>query len=920
MQTSKITATQIKNRERCLKSSNESPDASYLYNIAIDSIKNNKQTVREDVQRFFQQCTNRHNANLYANRCLELIEETKSDSYLSPKLQNLFCNSIVPYIDKLNAVRESASNKIKDESILKQINEALDFNHICDRIITNDNKLTKRFNFDKYIKENAYKPFDQMILTCCEMIDTYDIPSYAKMNISLEEFSYVLQKNFIKYDSSRMVQLITEYFVSFGTDPDKEAYRKVLSENYCICEEDLSKIKYFMEDFAPADDVEITDDSDYNPYAMGTPEVIDRLNSCVDLFNQFKAATDKTEEDLKNVLENISNEDVIYQIYALPDIFDWIRNFGLAKFGNTIADVMKIFLNNVISLINGNSNQLDKLFIVLEAEINKLRDVEIDDGPADNYVKVLVKIQEDIDMIKSTSISEAEQNWNILKENCERILSLDEFKIFKFDNIIKYAYLANKKLKSKEKSLFGKAKDKIKEIFASGKKWLTEGYDKSQLQEENILDCISSNFNFDHILAIYEVAEDEIPYVKGRLDAFCEEMNASFEDKEIGIYYTNIDSLFEIHIADMSYITLTEEQIEESANMFTEAEQAYAGYLMDLTESIENYATINTSSLAEDFAKVQDTLSADGIVGIIEASKYLVNLISYSRLEEIAEIYSENHPMDYIGNTSIKQALESWKLEDCDLDMVVETVSMLRECVDTALLKEDGPAQPKDQKKDSGNDEPKESKTKQAVDNAKENVKKVNETKLNFNTLKYAMEALRQKSKNAGDKAQQFSNTLNMYVEKFISSMQKLYTNDNREQIIRGSVIPSFHQLMGRLLVIGGAAGVGGAAAGAYAAKAAGVAFSFSTTGAIFTAALALYATIAASKKSTDKERALMLDEIEIEIDICDKELSKAEANGQMKKYRALMYRKAKLKREYQRIRYNIGYKEYKHASVVNKD
>ena len=909
MQTSKITATQIKNRERCLKSSNESPDASYLYNIAIDSIKNNKQTVREDVQRFFNQCTNKHNANLYAGHCLELIDEIKDDSYLSPKMQNLFCNSIIPFVENLDSVRDLATNRVKGDEVLKQINEALDYNHICDRIIANDNKLTKRFNFDKYIKENAYKPFDQMILTCCEMIDTYDIPSYAKMNISLEEFSYILQKNFIDYDKSRMVQLITEYFINFGTDPDKEAYRKVLSENYCISDQDLCKIKFFMEDFELDDSNDTAEADDYNPYSMGTPEITDRLNSCVDIFNQFKASTAKTLDDFKNTLENISNEDVVYQIQALPEIFDWNKNFGLAKFGNSIASVMEIFLKNIISLINGNIKQLDNVSLLLGSEINKARDVEVEDGPLDNYTEVLGKLQDEIDMIKSTSMNVSEQNFISAKESCKRVISLDEFKIFKFDNIIKYAYLVNKKLKSKEKSLFGKAKDKIKEIFASGKKWLTEGYDKSQLQEENILDCITSNFNFDHILGIYEVAEDEIPYVKSRLEAFCEEMNSSFEDKEIGIYYTNIDSLFEIHIADMSYITLTEEQIEESANMFTEAEQAYAGYLIDLTESLENYATINTSSLAEDFAKVQDTLSADGIVGIIEASKYLINLISYSRLEEIAEIYSVNHPMDYIGNTAIKQALESWKLEDCDLDMVVETVSMLRECVDTALLNEAGAAQPKDQKKDS--------KVKQAVDNAKDNVKKVNETKLNFNTLRYAMESLKQKSKGAGDKAQQFSNTLNMYVEKFITSIQKLYTNDNREQIIRGSIIPSFHQLMGRLLVIGGAAGVGGAAAGAYAAKAAGVAFSFSTTGAIFTAALALYATIAASKKSTDKERALMLDEIEIEIDICEKEMSRAEANGQMKKYRALMYRRAKLKREYQRIRYNIGYKEYKHTSVV---
>ena len=63
-----------------------------------------------------------------------------------------------------------------------------------------------------------------------------------------------------------------------------------------------------------------------------------------------------------------------------------------------------------------------------------------------------------------------------------------------------------------------------------------------------------------------------------------------------------------------------------------------------------------------------------------------------------------------------------------------------------------------------------------------------------------------------------------------------------------------------------------------------------------------------------------MLDEIAIEIDVCEKEMQKAESNGNLKKYRSLSYRMTKLKREYQRIRYNVGFKEYKHNPVVGTD
>ena len=890
--TGKISVTQIKDRQQFLNSTNEATDASNLFNIAYDAIENNKQNIRESTQDFFHACENKYNANLYFTKCLDILESVKKDSYLSSILENNFCSRIVPYIKDIDLLRNAVSNRKLNESTTKAINEAADIDHICDRILSNNAKLSKRFNFDKYIKENAYKPIEDITLTCCEMIDTYSAPTYAKVNIALEELSYILQKNMVKYDSSRMTQIIAEYFISFGKFESKDEIRKVLTENYCIDENDLSRVKFIMEDFA---EPEGNNNDNYNPYDMAIDtSIIDKLNECIARFNQFKVNNEKTIDDLMVVLDKNADDMVVYQIQYVPDFFDWLRNFGISLFEDkNIVSIVNKYMDNLIKQINGNRKYLENLSNVIQTEMAKKRD---NDEHVDKIIyDILSKYQEEIDISMSTMATLSEQTFYANRISNEKTMTLNEFKIFKFDNIIKYALLANKKLKEKEKLFMGKVKGKVSELFKSGKKWLTEDYDIAQAKNENIYDCISYTDNFDHVLAVYEVSDiQDIPYMNKQLSNFCSEMNELSSDPEIRLYYTNIDNLFEIHIADTCGITLTEEENEECSKVFTETEQLYAGYLMKLIESLDDYENIDTASLAEDFHKIESTLTADGIVGIIEASKYLVNLVPYARLQEISDVYAANHPMDYRGNTAISQALNNWKLEECNLDMVVETVALLRECVDSALLTE---AEDK-------------SKVKQAVDNAKENIKKIEKTKFNFNTLKYAMEDLKVKSRNAGDKAQQFSQTLNIYVEKFITSIQKLYTNNDREQIIRGSIIPSFHQLMGRLLIIGGAAGVGGIAAGSTVSKVAGVAFGFSATGAIFTAALGLFVTIAISKHSTDKERALMLDEIEIEIDICDKEMQKAEANGQMKKYRALMYRSAKLKREYQRIKYNIGYKE----------
>ena len=50
----------------------------------------------------------------------------------------------------------------------------------------------------------------------------------------------------------------------------------------------------------------------------------------------------------------------------------------------------------------------------------------------------------------------------------------------------------------------------------------------------------------------------------------------------------------------------------------------------------------------------------------------------------------------------------------------------------------------------------------------------------------------------------------------------------------------------------------------------------------------------------------ILLDDIETELDVVEKELSIAESNNKMNQYRALLQYKKELQRQYQRIRYNV--------------
>ena len=61
---------------------------------------------------------------------------------------------------------------------------------------------------------------------------------------------YILdKKNGIKYDGKELVKHITEYFLIHNelSDRDLEGYRKVLRENPCITDDDITPVNYIIE-------------------------------------------------------------------------------------------------------------------------------------------------------------------------------------------------------------------------------------------------------------------------------------------------------------------------------------------------------------------------------------------------------------------------------------------------------------------------------------------------------------------------------------------------------------------------------------------------------------------------------------------------------------------------------------------------
>ena len=151
--------------------------------------------------------------------------------------------------------------------------------------------------------------------------------------------------------------------------------------------------------------------------------------------------------------------------------------------------------------------------------------------------------------------------------------------------------------------------------------------------------------------------------------------------------------------------------------------------------------------------------------------------------------------------------------------------------------------------------------------------------------VKIAGENLRRSMLKAKDKDKQLSMKLDSELNRTMKSAKKAMISDSRESIIRGSFLPSASKCI-------------------HLALAGGVVALFSPVAAV----IALIGFIGSSKVLTEKERNLILDDIDIEIKMCDKYLKAAEDKDDLVAVREIMKTKRDLERQRARILYNKNY------------
>lgn len=149
--------------------------------------------------------------------------------------------------------------------------------------------------------------------------------------------------------------------------------------------------------------------------------------------------------------------------------------------------------------------------------------------------------------------------------------------------------------------------------------------------------------------------------------------------------------------------------------------------------------------------------------------------------------------------------------------------------------------------------------------------------------IKLAANKIKNKLKRANDKQNELSNRLDASVERLSSDIHKKLANNNREAVIKGSLIPSASRLFKMAIGTGVLAAINPALA-----------------------VVGLLGTIALSKRATKRERQYILDEIQIQLEIVEKKIQLAESNNDMKSLEQLLKIQKKLRREQQRIMYKM--------------
>lgn len=154
---------------------------------------------------------------------LDIINENGNCEQIKTAI-NQFNSNIIPFVENQIILKNKILNQIKskNKTYLKESLDIINENIECDRLIKNNEIISKRYNLDKIVINNIANTYNNKFYDCsisesissiCSLIDTYDINFNLKLSIAMESCLYNLFKNFPKIDEKMILENVLDYYI-----------------------------------------------------------------------------------------------------------------------------------------------------------------------------------------------------------------------------------------------------------------------------------------------------------------------------------------------------------------------------------------------------------------------------------------------------------------------------------------------------------------------------------------------------------------------------------------------------------------------------------------------------------------------------------------------------------------------------------
>ena len=809
------------------------------------------------------------NLQLYKNNSNTIYAEKFMNTLKgSPELCRMYFESAATITDKFHDNKDIVrtfeeyvvpASKVEDKEFKlnslddldnKTIQDKIIHNMAIDRLIDNDSAINKTGKLDDFIANSVNSTFST--IKCCETVNNYNLPLHGKITVSIEEAMYLMDKYDKKYNDSDVVETVIEYYA-----PE-------------ITSKDIPKINFGIEKNIMTEGYDFEHKFLEGPFSKFDPA--NKEASCESICNDiFNGYTYKLVSGFNHLLSSIefsilNRKDPEFCRFLIDKLVPSIShkladcdNVAKLEFKDKLYDIMMAIDTKVAELNAAIKNLVDPA----DSETQQL---------LADFIEALLELNKDIADLKGTISSVPKSDvYNIDRVDLAHV-SLPAFDHDYKADILRAADDADKNIANA--------------ILARGK---AEGSIISKVRDKNIFEAnvyemVDDANRVDYVFAEYNAPENWGDSKDNYLDSICSAVN-DINDK-YKVYYTGDDQVIDFHITAPYVIEFTDEEKEIHENTITVEDRDKINLIISLADS--SARNITTEQAIDAFTECEVPELFTDFIQFCEYAN-----IDKSDVETIYKAVSRTMWNENSLFTESTNAMLDYQVKDAPYDIQLEASYTLGEIIQEAKdakalskkiktgatnLKKTA-VNAKDAIKDKFTGD--KNKDKKAVKNLAGNDDS-HPLKNKLVNLNLALRGFGQKVKDLSAKEKSNAKKVDVQFNHFAKTAKDAVIGDRKEAIIKGQLIPSFSKCV--KFAIGE-----------------GIAFAIHPLLGI----ISLFGSIAVSKHIDKKVKLDMLDEIEVELEMVDKEISLAENRNQLKKERALLQTKKQLQRTYQRIKIN---------------